>query len=302
MAVGTEMSETAVEAPVVVAQSPPETDKDESIADVPMDMVQMFSSLKLNPMAKEFIPSSYLMDRNRDQSPADNFELVDVGHPANPRGGRNGYLNDQGGRRRIGRSFKYQRAGSIRRTVYVADLDRTVSEQQLADLFNQKCGQVVDCRICGDTNSPLRFAFVEFYEERCVANALSLNGIMVCLNPIKVLPSKTAILPVNPTFLPRSEDEKAMVARTVYCTNIDKQVSEAEVKSFFENNCGEVSRLRLLGDNVHSTRIAFVEFIDALSAVQALHCNGQILGTLPIRLSPSKTPVRLSSPAPIAAE
>ncbi|XP_039025780.1 receptor-like protein 34 [Hibiscus syriacus] len=39
------------------------------------------------------------------------------------------------------------------------------------------------------------------------------------------------------------------------------KVSQAEVKNFFESACGEVTRLRLLGDNVHSTRIAFVEFV-----------------------------------------
>ena len=73
---------------------------------------------------------------------------------------------------------------------------------------------------------------------------------MLGFYPVKVLPSKTAILPVNPKFLPRvsrqinlhyllmlnlcnkciififlqSEDEKEMVSRTVYCTNIDKKV------------------------------------------------------------------------------
>ncbi|KAL5997589.1 Poly(A) RNA polymerase cid11 [Asimina triloba] len=53
-----------------------------------------------------------------------------------------------------------------------------------------------------------------------------------------------------------------------------------------------VSRLRLLGDNVHSTRIAFVEFVQADSAIMALSCSGMFLGSLPIRVSPSKTPVR----------
>uniref|UniRef100_A0A0A9DJD7 RRM domain-containing protein n=1 Tax=Arundo donax TaxID=35708 RepID=A0A0A9DJD7_ARUDO len=52
-----------------------------------------------------------------------------------------------------------------------------------------------------------------------------------------------------------------MVMRTVYCTNIDKMVTQLVVKKFFEELCGEVSQLRLLGDNVHSTRIAFVEFV-----------------------------------------
>ncbi|XP_047342195.1 polyadenylate-binding protein-interacting protein 9-like [Impatiens glandulifera] len=309
MAVETEISdETAVEAPLVV-QSPSNTDthekvkeKDECIADESIDIDNMFSTLKLNPMAKEFIPSSYLKDLNRDQFPVNNFDLVNVGYPTNSRRRRNGYYNNQGGRRRIGRSFKAQREDSIRRTVYVSDLDHNISEEQLAALFNENCGQVVDCRICGDPHSLLRFAFVEFNDERCVLNALSLYGTLIGVNPIKVLPSKTAILPVNPTFLPRSEDEKEMCARTVYCTNIDKQISQADVKSFFEKSCGEVSRLRLLGDNVHSTRIAFVEFNDAVSAIQALNCNGKMLGTLPVRLSPSKTPVRLSSPSPTAAD
>ena len=33
--------------------------------------------------------------------------------------------------------------------------------------------------------------------------ALSLGGTMLGYYPVRVLPSKTAILPVNPTFLPR---------------------------------------------------------------------------------------------------
>ncbi|KAE8660043.1 hypothetical protein F3Y22_tig00116959pilonHSYRG00508 [Hibiscus syriacus] len=69
-------------------------------------------------------------------------------------------------------------------------------------------------------------------------------------------------------------------------------VSQAEVKNFFESACGEVTRLRILGDNVHSTRIAFVEFAMAESAIVALSCSGLVLGTRPIRVSPSKKPVR----------
>ncbi|KAJ8421773.1 hypothetical protein Cgig2_014492 [Carnegiea gigantea] len=134
--------------------------------------------------------------------------------------------------------------------------------------------QVVDCRICGDPHSVLRFAFVEFADEHGARAALNLGGTMLGYYPVRVLPSKTAILPVNPTFLPR------------------------------------VSRLRLLGDNVHSTRIAFVEFTmgngiaeeqallvdlgnglgcplgyygQAESAILALNCSGMILGTQPIR-------------------
>ena len=34
-------------------------------------------------------------------------------------------------------------------------------------------------------------------------NALNLSGTMLGYYPLRVLPSKTAIAPVNPTFLPR---------------------------------------------------------------------------------------------------
>ncbi|GJM90722.1 hypothetical protein PR202_ga07029 [Eleusine coracana subsp. coracana] len=94
----------------------------------------------------------------------------------------------------------------------------------------------------------------------------------------------------------QSEDEKEMVSRTVYCTNIDKKVTEDDVKIFFQRVCGKVSRLRLLGDYVHSTCIAFVEFAQAESAILALNFSGMVLGSLPIRVSPSKTPVRPRSP------
>ncbi|XP_062079878.1 uncharacterized protein LOC133784599 [Humulus lupulus] len=35
------------------------------------------------------------------------------------------------------------------------------------------------------------------------------------------------------------DDERKMCARTIYCTNIDKKVAQADVKLFFESVCGE---------------------------------------------------------------
>ena len=194
-----------------------------------------------------------------------------------------------------GRPRRTDREDSVRRTVYVSDIDQQVTEQKLAEVFSN-CGQVVDRRICGDPHSVLRFAFIEFADDAGARAALTLGGTMLGYYPVRVLPSKTAILPVNPKFLPRTEDEKEMVSRTVYCTNIDKKVTEEDVKIFFQQLCGKVSRLRLLGDYVHSTCIAFVEFAQAESAILALNYSGMVLGTLPIRVSPSKTPVRPRSP------
>ncbi|CAK9238564.1 unnamed protein product [Sphagnum jensenii] len=289
---------------------------------------------KLNPLAKEFVPPShsnassaaalaasipkqisrrvttdallasflfplsyylcsfilYLISRIACVRVGAGASLVDV----NSKNGNNGGSRKRGSNSRTNRA---QREDSIRRTVYVSDIDQQVTEEQLAALFIT-CGQVVDCRVCGDPNSVLRFAFVEFTDEEGARAALSLGGTMLGYYPVRVLPSKTAIVPVNPTFLPRTEDDRETCARTVYCTNIDKKVSQADVKLFFESLCGEVARLRLLGDYHHSTRIAFVEFVMAESAMAALNCSGAILGSLPIRVSPSKTPVRPRSPRP----
>ncbi|KAI7737739.1 hypothetical protein M8C21_020752 [Ambrosia artemisiifolia] len=213
------------------------------------EFVDMLSSLKLNPMAKEFFPSYSIIDRNRDQSEFglhyfmqqpgyfNNYsENVVEGYPSNRRR-RNSYSSTR--RQSNGRTFRAQREDSVKRTVYVSDIDHNVTEEQLAALF---CGygHVLDCRICGDPHSRLRFAFVEFGDQNSARAALNLGGAMLGFSQITVLPSKTAILPVNPTFLPRSEDEREMCARTVYCTNIDKKVSQAEVKNFFETRCGEV--------------------------------------------------------------
>ncbi|XP_068650352.1 polyadenylate-binding protein-interacting protein 12-like [Aristolochia californica] len=260
------------------------------------DLQELLSNL--NPMAEEFVPPSLANNGSGGGFYTNNFMMHNIignVHGNTNRRKKNNY--SQGKRRMNSRTSMAQREEIIRRTVYVSDIDQQVTEEQLAALFIN-CGQVVDCRVCGDPNSVLRFAFIEFTDEEGARAALSLAGTMLGYYPVRVLPSKTAIAPVNPTFLPRSEDEREMCARTIYCTNIDKKVSQADVRLFFESICGEVYRLRLLGDYHHSTRIAFVEFVLAESAIAALNCSGVVLGSLPIRVSPSKTPVRPRSPRP----
>nr|GMD20501.1 polyadenylate-binding protein-interacting protein 12-like [Ipomoea batatas] len=250
------------------------------------DLEDMLS--KLNPMAEEFVPPSLTTAGNHRPVflppggghfgyDASNFVALQP-HSGLPNGNfirrkKNGYSNAK--RRLNNRTSTAQRDEVIRRTVYVSDIDHQVTEEQLAGLF-LNCGQVVDCRVCGDPNSVLRFAFVEFTDEVWSFDSLSvMSSCVVCM---------------------QSEDEREMCARTIYCTNIDKKVTHLDVKLFFETICGEVLRLRLLGDHNHSTRIAFVEFVMAESAIAALNCSGAVLGTLPIRVSPSKTPVRPRAP------
>ncbi|XP_022763025.1 polyadenylate-binding protein-interacting protein 10-like isoform X2 [Durio zibethinus] len=263
------------------------------------DLVEILS--KLNPMAEEFVPPSLAkyhyrnLNENHDQNQNQDNRFSENGfgystdnfvvHANSGNGNRRKRNNFSQGKRRLNnRTSIAQREDAIRKTVYVSDIDLQVTEELLAGLF-LSCGPVVDCRICGDPNSVLRFAFVEFYKEEDAKAALNLSGTILGFYPVRVLPSKTAIAPVNPTFLPRSEDEREMCTRTIYCTNIDKKITQADVKLFFESVCGEVQRLRLLGDYHHSTRIAFVEFTmrqflvcrKLLMWLVQLHCKGSLL-------------------------
>ncbi|QDZ18547.1 RNA binding protein [Chloropicon primus] len=211
------------------------------------------------------------------------------GHGSRKRGGKREGGSHQGN----GNGGNFQRADedSIKRTVYICDVDQQVTEAQLASIFIDS-GPIVDCRVCGDPNSVMRFAFIEFDDEESAKNALVKNGTVLGLYPLRVLPSRTAIVPVNLQYLPQSYEEREQCGRTVYIANIDKKVDRNDVRAFFETLCGRVSKLRLLGDYQHATRIAFIEFFKAESAIAALNCSGALLGSLPIRVSPSKTPVR----------
>ncbi|KAL0645995.1 hypothetical protein Bca4012_044286 [Brassica carinata] len=55
----------------------------------------------------------------------------------------------------------------------------------------------------------------------------------------------------SPVFGSQAEDEHEMRARTIYYTNIDTKVTQTDIKLLFEAACGEVYRLRLLGDYHH---------------------------------------------------
>lgn len=249
--------------------------------------------LSLNPMAKEFVPPK--------GHPGGKGRYMNGGKGQQGKGGKGqpgkGQVKGQGKDRKQPPKKRRSQKGledNVRRTVYISYIDQSVTEEQLAKFF-QECGTVVDCRICGDPNSSMKFAFIEFTEEEAAKRAQGKTGSVLGDSPLRVLPSKTAIVPVNKELMPHSNDELERCGRTVYAANIDKKVDKSDVKHFFEQLCGKVSKIRLLGDFAHSTRIAFIEFDEPEGAMAALNCSGALLGSLPLRVSPSKTPVRSES-------
>ncbi|KAJ6764712.1 POLYADENYLATE-BINDING PROTEIN-INTERACTING PROTEIN 10 [Salix koriyanagi] len=155
------------------------------------DLVEMLS--KLNPMAEEFVPPSLANHHgyfgNGFGFNANNFVVQTNNGIANGQTNRRKKNNFNQGRRRMNsRTSMAQRDEIIKRTVYVSDIDQQVTEEQLAGLFIH-CGQVVDCRICGDPNSVLRFAFVEFTDEEGARTAFKF--VRDCS---WILPSKSAAI------------------------------------------------------------------------------------------------------------
>ena len=66
-----------------------------------------------------------------------------------------------------------------------------------------------------------------------------MNGVRLGAYALRVLPSKTAIVPVKNEYLPKTVQERELCSRTVYAANIDKHVDREDVRAFFETLCGE---------------------------------------------------------------
>ncbi|GAX83704.1 hypothetical protein CEUSTIGMA_g11129.t1 [Chlamydomonas eustigma] len=128
------------------------------------------------------------------------------------------------------RSRRNQRGleDKTQRTVYITSLDQKVTEAQLASYF-MDCGEVSDCRVCGDPNSATRFAFIEFAKVEGAKRALDRTGAILGSLPLQILPSRTAIVPVKRELMPASQDDMERCSRTVYVTNIDKSVERVDV-------------------------------------------------------------------------
>jgi hypothetical protein len=90
--------------------------------------------------------------------------------------------------------------------------------------------------------------------------AIKLNGTKLGMYPLRIMPSKTAIVPVNTDYLPRTQEECELCARTVYVANIDKNLDRDDVRVFFENLCGE-SPTTGCGQDVSASRTSIALLI-----------------------------------------
>jgi polyadenylate-binding protein len=214
-----------------------------------------------------------------------------------PRGGGrdfgfNGRRNGGGFGGGFGSGGRWQEKGS-KFTVFVKDVPASVTERELAAVFSE-CGAILDCRLCGDMSSnKFSYAFVAFETANGMDRALRLDKTFLHGRNIIVRRSDTAVIPVNPLLLPQNEAEMESCARTIYVANVDKAVEKDELRELFETNAGAVSRLHVQEKTNAAANVAFIEFEELASAGVALHLTGKKLRNRTIRVSASKTPLRV---------
>jgi RNA recognition motif-containing protein len=178
-------------------------------------------------------------------------------------------------------------------TVFVKDVATTVSERELADAF-AACGRILDCRMCRDANgNKSNYAFVAFDSADAVRRALVFDKMELHGKRVVVRRSDTAVIPVNPLLLPQNDEEIESCARTVYVANVEKTVTSDELKATFEECAGAVNRLHVQVKHNAAANVAFIEFVSLESVEAALQMTGKRLGNLTIRVSASKTPLRV---------
>lgn len=80
--------------------------------------------------------------------------------------------------------FDPAKAEEISRTVYIGNINSSISEPELTQFFSA-CGPVAYVKMAGDPAQPTRFAFLEFATFEGAQAAMQMNGVMLGDRPLK---------------------------------------------------------------------------------------------------------------------
>lgn len=86
-----------------------------------------------------------------------------------------------------------RRIEEIRRTLVIANLDASVSSEQLLDFFGNNNVEIKYLRMCSRDSDTEHYALLELSEQGAVVSALLLNGKQLADRPIKIYHSTQAI-------------------------------------------------------------------------------------------------------------
>ena len=162
-------------------------------------------------------------------------------------------------------------------SLYVGDLDPTVTESQLYDLFNQ-LGQVVSVRVCTDLTSrrSLGYGYVNYSNPQDAARALDvLNFTPLNNKPIRIMYSH------------RDPSIRKSGAGNIFIKNLDKAIDHKALHDTF-SSFGNILSCKVATDSSGQSKgYGFVQFDSEEAAQKAIEkLNGMLLNDKQVYVGP----------------
>ncbi|OEL31455.1 Polyadenylate-binding protein 8 [Dichanthelium oligosanthes] len=162
-------------------------------------------------------------------------------------------------------------------SLYVGDLEGSVSDSQLYELFSQ-AGQVVSVRVCRDVTSrrSLGYAYVNFSNPLDAARALDgLNFALLNGKPIRVMYSN------------RDPSSRRSGSANIFIKNLDKGIDNKTLHETF-SSFGTILSCKVAMDEVGQSKgFGFVQYEKEEAAHTAIKSlNGMLINDKPVFVGP----------------
>ncbi|KAJ0744167.1 hypothetical protein HanPI659440_Chr10g0384511 [Helianthus annuus] len=162
-------------------------------------------------------------------------------------------------------------------SLYVGDLDLSVTDSQLYDLFNQ-IGQVVSVRVCRDlsTRRSLGYAYVNYVNPQDAARAIEvLNFTPVNGKSIRIMYSH------------RDPSVRKSGSGNIFIKNLDKAIDQKALHDTF-STFGNILSCKIATDSTGQSKgYGFVQYDSEESAQQAIEkLNGMLLNDKQVYVGP----------------
>ncbi|KFK40021.1 hypothetical protein AALP_AA3G319900 [Arabis alpina] len=162
-------------------------------------------------------------------------------------------------------------------SLYVGDLDATVTDSQLFDAFSQM-GQVVSVRVCRDltTRRSLGYGYVNFSSAQDAARAIQeLNYIPLNGKPVRVMYSH------------RDPSVRRSGAGNIFIKNLDKSIDHKALHDTFSTFGNIISCKVAVDGSGQSKGYGFVQYETEESAQRAMaQLNGMLLNDKQVYVGP----------------
>ncbi|TVU15322.1 hypothetical protein EJB05_38838 [Eragrostis curvula] len=162
-------------------------------------------------------------------------------------------------------------------SLYVGDLEGSVTDSQLYELFSQ-AGPVVSVRVCRDVNSrrSLGYAYVNFSNPLDAARAMEvLNFALLNSKPIRVMYSN------------RDPSSRRSGSANIFIKNLDKAIDNKTLHDTF-STFGTILSCKVATDEMGQSKgFGFVQYEKeeaAQSAIKSL--NGMLINDKPVYVGP----------------